>query len=126
MKKVKFKDVKDGQEFAFDEISMISKETRRVKGQTTFIANNRWADGDPSAVANIGPDQEVYVDQPDEPELPELGKGLYIMMKNNTSCWMFGIYDGVEGNRYRFLQAKESGTFTVNPKKWYIRQFLLK
>ena len=126
MKKVKFKDVKDGQEFAFDEISMINKETRRVKGQSTFIANNRWADGDPSAVADIGPDQEVYVDQPDEPELPELDKGLYIMLMNNTNCWVLGMYDGIEGNQYRFVQAQDSAVFKINPKEWFIRKFMLK
>ena len=120
MKKVKFKDVADGQEFGCSEEELKDKHLRRIKIPLTYTFNNRWADGCVSPASDIVPDQEVYID---EPELAELDNGLYAMYKKGTTLWLYGLYDGIEGDRYRFVQAKGSGSFTIDPDKWVICLF---
>lgn len=122
MKLIKFKDVKDGQVFQIS-CDKPDPDIQRIKGVFQQPSNNKWVTRSSVRCSDIHPDLEVYVD---EPEIPELDKGIYCMAKHDSPLWLFGLYDGIEDGRYRFQQAKNTGTFTINPQKWYVGKFMLK
>ena len=74
MKKVKFKDVKHGQEFGCSEEELKDKLLRRIKIPLTYTTSNRWADGHPNPAGNVSPDQEVYIDDPVADKKTEYGE----------------------------------------------------
>lgn len=124
MKKVKFKDLKQGEVFQVT-FRDFNCDTRRVKGYYPTSVNNRWLDGSKVPISDIPDTMDVYIDEPDIPDLKPLEPGVYALCKRGCNLWLFGAYAGIDEGRYVFQKAKEAGSFSVNPEKWNIRLFVL-